>query len=217
MQAGTTPSRSETHVGTWRCAGDSRGTTAPGVGAELGRCGGGGATRHRRPAPRWVHVAKAYQTRSYGFVQPFYSPFSHDQSYNRIFGQMSTKTNMAPCPPPRPGTWTAAGGGRGAMKVWSPNSCARPCSSSRIIHERKWRANNRWQVAGFTASMVSTPPTLLVASQAGGPPATRPNHCLKCHYVPKLIHSQADSFTVEFYPSRGSCGYALLSVPVTCR
>eukprot|EP00966_Prymnesium_polylepis_P088895 2057044-Prymnesium_polylepis.1 len=36
---------------------------------------------------------------------------------------------------------------------------------------------------------------------------------------PKLIHSQADSFTVEFYPSRGSCGYALLlssgNVPVT--
>jgi len=42
---------------------------------------------------------------------------------------------------------------------------------------------------------------------------------LKCHYVLKLIHSQADSFTVEFYPSRGSCGYALLlssgNVPVT--
>ena len=36
---------------------------------------------------------------------------------------------------------------------------------------------------------------------------------------PKLIHSQADSFTSEFYPSRGSCGYALLlssgNVPVT--
>ena len=36
---------------------------------------------------------------------------------------------------------------------------------------------------------------------------------------PKLIHSQADSFTVEFYPSRGVCGYALLlssgNVPVT--
>ena len=36
---------------------------------------------------------------------------------------------------------------------------------------------------------------------------------------PKLIHSQADSFTNEFYPSRGSCGYALLlssgNVPVT--
>ena len=47
----------------------------------------------------------------------------------------------------------------------------------------------------------------------------RPNHCLKCHFVPKLIHSQADSCTVEFYPSRGSCGYALLlssgNVPVT--
>jgi hypothetical protein len=41
----------------------------------------------------------------------------------------------------------------------------------------------------------------------------------KCHYVPKLIHSQADSFTSEFYPSRGLCGYALLlssgNVPVT--
>ena len=35
----------------------------------------------------------------------------------------------------------------------------------------------------------------------------------------KLIHPQADSFTVEFYPSRGVCGYALLlssgNVPVT--
>ena len=64
------------------------------------------------------------------------------------------------------------------------------------------------------------PPLTLVAPQACGPPATRPNHCLnKCHYVPKLIHSQADSFTGEFHPSRGLCGYALLlssgNVPVT--
>ena len=34
----------------------------------LGVAGVGGATRHRRPAPRWVDVTKAYQTRSYGFV-----------------------------------------------------------------------------------------------------------------------------------------------------
>ena len=41
-QAGTTPSRSETHVGTWRCAGDSRGTTAPCVVAPLVRGAGWG-------------------------------------------------------------------------------------------------------------------------------------------------------------------------------
>jgi hypothetical protein len=50
-----------------------------------------GGARHRRPAPRWVDVTKAYQTRSYGFVPPFYSPFGHEQAYNRISGQMSTK------------------------------------------------------------------------------------------------------------------------------
>jgi len=41
----------------------------------------------------------------------------------------------------------------------------------------------------------------------------------KCHYVPKLIHSQADSFTGEFKPRRRFvCGYAPHSsgnVPVT--
>ena len=44
-------------------------------------------------------------------------------------------------------------------------------------------------------------------------------HGEQMSYVPKLIHSQADSFTGEFHPSRGLCGYALLlssgNVPVT--
>ena len=52
--------------------------------------------------------------------------------------------------------------------------------------------------------------------QACGRSAPR---CEQMSYVPKLIHSQADSFTSEFYPSRGLCGYALLlssgNVPVT--
>ena len=69
------------------------GTTAPCVGWRSAcawrRVGGG--RRGGRPAPRWVDVTKAYQTRSYGFVPPFYSPFGHDQAYNRISGQMSTK------------------------------------------------------------------------------------------------------------------------------
>ena len=87
------------------------GTTAPCVVAQLVRCGGGGGARHRRPAPRWVDVTKAYQTRCYGFVPPFYSPFGHDQAYNRVSGQMSTKPTWRRLAPLVLGLGRRLGGG----------------------------------------------------------------------------------------------------------
>jgi hypothetical protein len=47
------------------------------------------------------------------------------------------KTDVAPARPPRPGTWTAAGGGTAPRSFDSPKSCARPDSLSRISHERE--------------------------------------------------------------------------------
>ena len=75
---------------------------------------GGGATRHRRPAPRWFDVRKAYQSQSCGLVPPLCSPLGHDQDYKRIFGQRSTKTNVAPRPPPS--SWGLDGCWEGARR-----------------------------------------------------------------------------------------------------
>ena len=115
-QAGTTPSRSETPLGTWRCTGLSRGTTAPCVVAQLVRCGGGGggATRHRRPAPRWFDVTKAYQSRSCGLTQPLCSPLGRDQAYKRISGQRSQQKQRGAVPPPS--SWGLDGCWEGARR-----------------------------------------------------------------------------------------------------
>ena len=115
-QAGTTPSRSETPLRTWRCKGLSRGTTAPCVVAQLVRCGGGGggATRHRRPAPRWFDVTKAYQSRSCGLTQPLCSPLGRDQAYKRISGQRSQQKQRGAVPPPS--SWGLDGCWEGARR-----------------------------------------------------------------------------------------------------
>ena len=182
--------------------------------------GWGGATR-RTLGATVVRLQKVYQTRSYGFVPPFYSPFGHDQAYNRISGQMSTKPTWRRLAPLVLGLGRRLGGGA------APRSFDHQIRAHGQIHRHVSFMNaSGVQIIGGKLQVsrpawCPPPPlTLLVAPQACGPPARRPNHCLnKCHYVPKLIHSQADSFTGEFHPSRGLCGYALLlssgNVPVT--
>ena len=97
-------------MGTWRCAGDSRGTTAPSVGALRG--GGDGDEAHTVGAtvtPRWLDVAKAYL--------PAFDHFLVTTKPTIVFlGANVNKTNVAPVPS-CPVAWTAAGGGGGATKL----------------------------------------------------------------------------------------------------
>ena len=118
----------------------------------------GGGDEAQTSGATVVRLQKVYQARSYGFVPRLLFTSWSRSSLQSYFWANVNKTDVAPARPPRPGTWTAAGGGTAPRSFDSPKSCARPDSSSRIIHERKWCANNRWRVAGFTASMVSTPP-----------------------------------------------------------
>ena len=105
-QAGTTPSRSETPLGTWRCTGLSRGTTAPGVGAELGRCGGGGR-RGGRPAPRWLDVTKAYQKSILWLGDSYTHPLVTIKPTNVFLGKGQQNRRGAGSPP---SSWDLDGG-----------------------------------------------------------------------------------------------------------
>ena len=148
-QAGTTPSRSETHVGTWRCAGDSRGTTAPCVGAQLVRCGGGGGRRGGRSAPRWFGYNKFTKL----------DPMASCHPYTHLLVKIKPRDVFL---------------GKGQQKPTWRRALAR-CEG--------------------------------VAGGRRGTDVRR--HGEQMSYVPKLIHSQADSFTGEFKPGRRFvCGYA---------
>jgi hypothetical protein len=125
-QAGTTPSRSETHVGTWRCAGDSRGTTAPCVVAQLVRC----EPRRREAQTPGATVGRCYKSLPNSILwlraTLLFTIWSRS-SLQTYFWANVNKTDVAPARPLVLGLGRRLGGG-GATKLWSPNSCARPGS-----------------------------------------------------------------------------------------
>ena len=114
-QAGTTPSRSETPLRTWRCKGLSRGTTAPCVVAQLVRCGGGGGRRGGRSAPWWFDVTKAYQKSILWLGATLLFTFwSRSSLWTRSWAKVSTKATWRRAPPPS--SWGLDGCWEGARR-----------------------------------------------------------------------------------------------------
>ena len=135
-QAGTTPSRSETHVGTWRCAGDSRGTTAPCVVAQLVRCGGGGrrGTDARRHGGSMLQ--KPTKLDPVAWCHPFIHLMVTIKPVDAFVGKGQQKPPWRRLAPLVLGLGRRMGG-TAPRSFDSPKSCARPDSWSRISHERE--------------------------------------------------------------------------------
>ena len=132
MQAGTTRNRSETHVGTWRCAGDSRGTTAPSVGALRGV---GMATRHIRSAPRLRHGGSMLQKLT---CQPLITSWSLPSLQSYFWGQMSTKP-----------TWR-----RSPLVLWLGRRLGGGRRHETLLHQIRMHGQIRRHVSFMNASSV---------------------------------------------------------------
>ena len=88
------------------------GTTAPGVGAELGRCGGGGR-RGGRPAPRWLDVTKAYQKSILWLGDSYTHPLVTIKPTNVFLGKGQQNRRGAGSPP---SSWDLDGGWGGGRR-----------------------------------------------------------------------------------------------------
>ena len=72
----------------------------------------GGGDEAQTSGATVVRLQKVYQARSYGFVPRLLFTSWSRSSLQSYFWANVNKTDVAPARPPRPGTWTAVGGGR---------------------------------------------------------------------------------------------------------